>query len=88
MFIITQSKIQQENETENYVNIELRKQNTQAKLKLEVRAYKVLYAVKPHTGLLIFRTVAEPPNSGKSAKSRKIHKNTQNTAKFGKKLIK
>ena len=25
---ITQSKIQQENETENYVNIELRKQNT------------------------------------------------------------
>lgn len=45
MFIITESKIQQENETENYVNIELQKQ---VKLKLEVRAYKVLYAIKPH----------------------------------------
>ena len=32
--------------------------------------------------------VAEPWNSGKSAKSRKIHKNTQNSAKFGKNLIK
>ena len=48
MFIITESKIQQENETENYVNVELQKQNTQVKLKLEVRAYKVLYAIKPH----------------------------------------
>ena len=28
------------------------------------------------TGLLIFRAVAEPRNSGKSAKSREIHKNT------------
>ena len=34
---------------------------------------------------LIFRAVAEPRNSGKS---REIHKNTQNTAKFGKNLIK
>ena len=34
-------------------------------------------------GLLIFRVVAEPRNSGKSAKSREIHKNTQNTEKFG-----
>jgi len=41
---------------------------------------------KPNSGLLIFRTVEEPWNSGKSAKSRKIHKNTQNTAKFGRKL--
>ena len=31
------------------------------------------------TGLLIFHTVAEPQNSGKSAKSREIPKNTQNT---------
>ena len=38
--------------------------------------------------LLIFRAVAEPRNSGKSAKSREIHKNTQNTAKFGRNLIK
>ena len=34
-------------------------------------------------GLLIFRVVAEPRNSGKSAKSLEIHKNTQNTEKFG-----
>ena len=40
------------------------------------------------TGLLIFRAVAEPRNSGKSAKSREIHKNTKNTAKFGRNLIK
>ena len=39
------------------------------------------------TGLLIFRVVAEPWNSGKSAKSREIHKNTQNIAKFGRNLI-
>jgi len=41
-----------------------------------------------HAGLLIFRAVAEPRNSGKSTKSRKIHKYTQNAAKFGKNLIK
>ena len=41
-----------------------------------------------YTGLPIFCTVAEPWNSGKSAKSRKIRKNTQNTAKFGRNLIK
>ena len=40
------------------------------------------------SGLLIFRTVAEPWNSGKSAKSCEIHKNTQNTAKFPRHLIK
>ena len=40
------------------------------------------------TGLLIFRVVAEPRNSGKSAKSHEIHKNTQNAAKLGKNLIK
>ena len=34
------------------------------------------------SGLLIFRVVAEPRNSGKSAESREIHKNTKNTAKF------
>ena len=38
------------------------------------------------TGLLIFRPVAEPRNSGKPAKSREIHKNTQNITKFGKNL--
>ena len=30
-----------------------------------------------YTGLLIFRAVAEPRNSGKSAKSHEIHKNTK-----------
>ena len=40
------------------------------------------------TGLLIFRAVVEPRNSGKSGKSREIHKNTQNTVKFGRNLIK
>ena len=35
------------------------------------------------TGLLILRVASELRNPGKSAKSRKIHKNTQNTAKFG-----
>ena len=39
-------------------------------------------------GLLIFRAVAEPQNSGKFAKSREIHKNMQNTAKFSRNLIK
>ena len=39
------------------------------------------------TGLLIFRAVAEPWNSGISAKSREIHKNIKNTAKFGRNLI-
>ena len=29
------------------------------------------------TGILIFRVVAEPRNSGKSAKSREIHNNTK-----------
>ena len=40
------------------------------------------------TGILIFRVVAEPRNSGKSAKSCEIHNDTQNAAKFGKNLIK
>ena len=42
----------------------------------------------PSTGLLIFRAVTEPRNSGKSTKSHEIHKNTQNTVKFGRNLIK
>ena len=40
------------------------------------------------TGLLIFRAVAEPQNSGNSSKSHKIHKNTQNATKFGRNRIK
>ena len=39
-------------------------------------------------GFWYFHMVAEPQNSGKSAKSREIHKNTQNTTKFGRNLIK
>ena len=40
------------------------------------------------TGLLIFCTVAELQNSGKSAKSRKIHENARNTRKFARNNIK
>ena len=40
------------------------------------------------SGLLIFCAVAELQNSGKSVKSLEIHKNTQNTVKLGKNLIK
>ena len=42
----------------------------------------------PLTGLLIFCVVKKLRNSGKSAKSHEIHKNTQNAAKFGRNLIK
>ena len=38
------------------------------------------------TGLLIFCAVAEPRISTKSAKSREIHQNTQNPAKFARNL--
>ena len=38
-------------------------------------------------GLLIFCAVAEPQNSRTSAKSREIHKNTQNAAKFARNYI-
>ena len=40
------------------------------------------------TGLLIFRAVAEPRISSKSAKSREIHKNTRNPAQFARNLAK
>ena len=40
------------------------------------------------TGLLIFRAVADPRISSKSAKSREIHKNTGNPAKFARNLTK
>ena len=39
-------------------------------------------------GLLIFRAVAEPRNSSKSAKFREIHKNTRNPAKSARNLTK
>ena len=41
-----------------------------------------------YPGLLIFRAVAEPRISSKSAKSREIHKNTRNPAKFARNLTK
>ena len=44
--------------------------------------------VTKETGLLIFRAVAEPRISSKSAKSREIHKNTRNPAKFARNLTK
>ena len=56
--------------------------------------YRLLYtslerkSVIASTGLLIFRAVAELRNSGKSSKSHKIHKNTQNATKFGRNRIK
>ena len=37
---------------------------------------------------LIFSAVAEPRISGKPAKSREIHNNVRNTAKFARNLIK
>ena len=37
---------------------------------------------------MIFSVVAEPRNSSKAAKSREIHKNMQNTAKFARNLTK
>ena len=40
------------------------------------------------SGLLILSAVAEPRNSGKSAKSQEINKNMQNAAKFARNLIK
>ena len=40
------------------------------------------------SGLLIFRAVAEPRISTKSAKSREIHQNTRNPAKFARNLTK
>ena len=43
-----------------------------------INAYKNYYIT---ILLLIFRAVAGPRNSGKSSKSRKIHKNTQNSIK-------
>ena len=36
-----------------------------------------------NTGLLIFRAVAEPRNSGKSAKSREIHKKHEKHREIG-----
>ena len=41
-----------------------------------------------HSRLLIFHVVAEHRNSSKSTKSREIHKNTKNTEKIGRNLIK
>lgn len=40
------------------------------------------------TGLLMFRAVTEPRNSGKSVKPRAIHKNTQNIVKFTRSFVK
>ena len=40
------------------------------------------------SGLLIFRAVAEPRISSKSAKSCEIHKNTRNPAKFARNVTK
>ena len=57
----------------------------------DIRAHGHMLTVNPLvplTGLLIFRAVVEPWNSGKSAKSHEIHKNMQNTAKFRRNLIK
>ena len=44
--------------------------------------------INSNSGLLIFRAVAEPRISTKSAKSREIHQNTRNPAKFARNLTK
>ena len=41
-----------------------------------------------YSGLLIFRAVTDPRNSGFSAKSREIHKKTRNTAKSARSISK
>ena len=41
-----------------------------------------------YTGLLIFRAVADPQNSGISAKSREIPQKTRNTAKSARNISK
>ena len=44
--------------------------------------------IQIEAGLLIFRAVAEPRISSKSAKSREIHKNTRNPVKIARNLTK
>ena len=48
---------------------------------------KLPVKINLHSGLLIFRAVAESRNSGKSAKSRETHKNTQNVCTAILKLV-
>ena len=59
---------------------------TDSHLYQNLKCHKCPYLL--YAGLLIFRAVAELWNSGKSAKCREIHKNTQNATKFGRNLIK
>ena len=56
--------------------------------KVDTQYVKTFSWMRPLSGILIFCVVAKPQNSGKSAKSREIHKNTKNTVKFGRNLIK
>ena len=48
----------------------------------------VILSPEYYTGLLMFRAVADPRNSGISAKSREIPKKTRNTAKFARNISK
>ena len=70
---------------QNGVEHTVNKETTQGVNWLLIESWKTMetYVKTPliHPGLLIFRVVAEPQNSGKSVKSRKIHKNMQNTMK-------
>ena len=54
----------------------------------EVRQYWEWKLNAFFSGLLIFHVVVEPRISSKSAKSREIHKNTRNPAKFARNLTK
>ena len=53
-----------------------------------INVVTILYLSSSLTGLLIYCAVAEPRISSKSAKSREIHKNTRNPAKFTRNLTK
>lgn len=52
------------------------------------RQVPTILSAQASTGLLLFCAVVEMQISSKSAKSRKIHKKTQNTTKFARNLTK
>ena len=56
--------------------------------KMDMDAFLLKGQKNVYTGLLIFREVAEPRISTKSAKSREIHQNTRNPTKFARNLTK
>ena len=54
----------------------------------QTKGLTAFFKLELHAGLLIFRAVADPWNSGISAKSREIPKKTRNTAKSARNISK